>query len=192
MTYDLKVVLKCCGRSSHDLLVLCGWSWPLSGPFLAVLCHSWSLWWRSWPTLGTSVGGLGLLLGPAWAVVAALGAFVGGLLPLLAHSWDLRRRSCAALGAYVGGLGRSRGLCWRSCAALGAYVGGLGPLLGPLLAVLGRLGPKSGSGPREKAISEAIKAEKWPKPEREGDQVRDQGPLAFSARRSILRIFSID
>ena len=42
----------------------------------------------------------------------------------------------------VGGLGRSRGLCWRSCATLGAYVGGLGPLLGPLLAVLGRLGLK--------------------------------------------------
>ena len=92
-------------------------------------------------------------------VLAALGAFVGGLVPLLepmlavlAHSWDLCGRSWAALGACVGGLGRSRGLCWRSCAALGAYVGGLGPLLGPLLAVLGRLGPKSGPGPSGKAI----------------------------------------
>ena len=89
------------------------------------------------------MGGLGLLLGPAWAVVAALGAFVGGLVPLLAHSWDLCRRSWAALEACVGGLGRSRGLCWRSCAALGAYVGGLGPLLGPLLAVLGCFGPQT-------------------------------------------------
>ena len=160
MTYDLKVILKYCGRSSHDLLVLCGWSWPLSGPVLAVLCHSWSLCWRSRPTLGTSVGGLGLLLGPAWAVLAALGAFVGGLVPLLAHSWDLRRRSWAALEACVGGLGRSRGLCWRSCAALGAYVGGLGPLLGPLLAVLGRLGPKSGPGPSGKAIWQADLARK--------------------------------
>ena len=76
-------------------------------------------------------------------VLAALGAFVSGLVPLLANSWDLRRRSWAALEACVGGLGRSRGLCWRSCAALGAYVGGLGPLLGPLLAFLGRLGPKN-------------------------------------------------
>ena len=84
MTYDLKVILKYCGRSSHDLLVLCGWSWPLSGPLLAVLCHSWS-------TLGTSVGDLGLLLRPTWAVLAALGALC----------W----RSWADLGAYVGVLG---------------------------------------------------------------------------------------
>ena len=100
-------------------------------------------------------------------VLAALGAFVGGLVPLLAHSWDLCRRSWAALEACVGGLGRSWGLSWRSWAALGAYVGGLGlknaksmptlkmcvflergrdlrpggglgPLLGLMLAVLGR------------------------------------------------------
>ena len=49
-------------------------------------------------------------------------------------------------------LGRSCSLCWKSWAALGAYVGGLGPLLGPLLAVPGRLGPKSGPGPSGKAI----------------------------------------
>ena len=104
MTYDLKVILKYCGRSSHDLLVLCGCSWPLSGPLLAVLCHSWSLCWRSWPTLGTSVDGLGLLLGPAWAVLAALGAFVGGLVPLL--------------GPMLAVLGRSWDLCWRSWAVL--------------------------------------------------------------------------
>ena len=64
-------------------------------------------------------------------VLAALGAFVGGLVPLLepmlavlAHSWDLCGRSWAALGACVGGLGRSGG--------------GLGPLLGTMLAVLDR------------------------------------------------------
>ena len=108
MTYDLKVILKYCGRSSHDLLVLCGWSWQLSGPLLAVVCHSWSLCWRSWPTLGTSVGGLGLLLGPAWAVLAALGAFVGGLVPLL--------------GPMLAVLGRSWDLCWRSLAVLGRKV----------------------------------------------------------------------
>ena len=62
MTYDLKVILKYCGRSSHDLLVLCGWSWPLSGPLLAVLCRSWGLCWRSWAALGTFVGGPG----PSW------------------------------------------------------------------------------------------------------------------------------
>ena len=64
-------------------------------------------------------------------VLAALGAFVGSLVPLLepmlavlAHSWDLCGRSWAALAAYVGGHGRSGG--------------GLGPLLGTMLAVLGR------------------------------------------------------
>ena len=57
-------------------------------------------------------------------------------------------------------LGRSCGLCWRSWAALGAYVGGLGPLLGPLLAVLGRLGPKSGPGPSGKAIWQAGRGRK--------------------------------
>ena len=47
-TYDLKVILEYCGRSSHDLLGLCG---------------------RSWLVLGASVGGLGSL----WAVLAGLG-----------------------------------------------------------------------------------------------------------------------
>ena len=67
-------------------------------------------------------------------VLAALGAFVGGLVPLLepmlavlAHSWDLCGRSWAAPGACLGGLGRSRGLCWRSWVALGTFVGGPGP-----------------------------------------------------------------
>ena len=127
MIYDLKVILKCCRRSSHDLQVLCGWSWPLSGPSLAVLCHSWSLCWRSWPTLGTSVGGLGLLLGPACAVVAALGAFVG----VFCHSWP-------TLGTSVGDLVPLLGPMLAVLAALGDFVGGLVPLLGPMLAVLGR------------------------------------------------------
>ena len=64
---------------------------------------------------------------PAWVV--------------LGRSWDLCMRSWAALGAYVGGPGPS----W-------AEVGGPEPLLGPMLAVLGRLGPKSGPGPSGKAI----------------------------------------
>ena len=46
-------------------------------------------------------------------VLAALGAFVGGLVPLL--------------GPMLAVLGRSWDLCWRSWAAFGAYVGGLGP-----------------------------------------------------------------
>ena len=53
MTYDLKVILKYCGRSSHEVLGLCGWSWLV---------------------LGASVGGFGPLLGPLCAVLAALGA----------------------------------------------------------------------------------------------------------------------
>ena len=62
-------------------------------------------------------------------------------------------------------LGRFGGLCVRSWAALGAYVGGPGPswaevggpglLLAPMLAVLGRLGPKSGPGPSRKVIWQA-------------------------------------
>ena len=75
----------------------------------------------SWAALGASVGGLGQLLWPLWAV--------------LGLSRDLGGRSWAGLCSSVGGLGRSRGLCWRSGAALGASAGDLGPLLGPLLAV---------------------------------------------------------
>ena len=48
MTYDLKVILKYCGRSSHDLLVLCGCSWPLSGPQWAVLGRDQT---EKWPWL---------------------------------------------------------------------------------------------------------------------------------------------
>ena len=76
MTYDPKIILKYCGRSSHDLLVLCGWSWPLSEP---VWGRSWSpcwrvlgpllLCWRSWAALGPYVGGLGRLFGPMLAVL---------------------------------------------------------------------------------------------------------------------------
>ena len=96
-----------------------------------------------WAALRASVGAPGPLSGPLWAVLGRLGVFVGGSGPSWIRSWVLCWRSWAALEACVGGLGRSRGLCWRSCAALGAYVGGLGSLLGPLLAVLGRLGPKN-------------------------------------------------
>ena len=53
MTYDLKVMLKYCGRFSHEVLGLCRWFWLV---------------------LGASVGGFGLLSGPLWAVLAALGA----------------------------------------------------------------------------------------------------------------------
>ena len=137
MTYDLKVILKYCGRSSHDLLVLCGWSWLLSGPLLAVLCYSRSLCWRSWPTLGISVGGPGLLLGlrgRAWPLS-------GPMLAVLGRSWgSIGGLGCtgAALGAYVGDPGPLLGLYWRSWASLGAAVCGPGPLLEPMLAVLSR------------------------------------------------------
>ena len=91
--------------------------------------------------------------GPVWAV--------------LGRSWGLCGRSWAALGASVGRLGLLLGLCGRSWAALGPSLGGPGPLLGPLLAVRGRLGLKSGPGPSGKAIWTGDQAEKWPKPERE-------------------------
>ena len=74
-------------------------------------------------------------------------------------------------------LGRSWGLRCRSWAALGAYVGGLGLLLGPMLAVLGALGPKCGPNP-----------EMWPKPERE----QGSGPPNPPTAPVRLRIFSVD
>ena len=56
----------------------------LSESMLAVLAHSWDLCGRSWAALR-----------PAWAGLAALGPYVGGLgplsvpmLPLLGRSWD--------------------------------------------------------------------------------------------------------
>ena len=122
---------------------------------LAVLGCSRILCWWSWAALGAYVGGLGPLLGLmllVWAALGpksgpnpgALGAYVGDLGPLL--------------GPMLAVLGRSWGLSWRSWAALRAYVGGLGTGSGPKLAVLG---PKW-------SVLEAIRAEKWPKPEREG------------------------
>ena len=106
-----------------------------------VLGRSRGLCVRSWVALGASAGGLGSLLGPLWAV--------------LDSSWGLCGRSWVALGASAGDLGRLLGLCRRSWAALGAFVGDLGPLLGPFLAVVGRLGPKSGPNPSGKAIWQA-------------------------------------
>ena len=143
MTYDLKVILKYCGRSSHDLLVLCGWSWPISEPLLAVLCHSWSLCWRSWPLSGPLLAFLCRSWGLCWRSWAACCFFD---IFLRHFRWMVDRE--VALGDYVGGLGplldpmlavlgRSWGLCWRSWAALKAYVGGLGSRSGPMWAVLG-------------------------------------------------------
>ena len=74
------------------------------------------------------------ILGRSWAYTGGPGRLLEPVLAVL-------------VGAYVGGLGPLWALCWRSWAALGSYVGGLGPQvggLGPLLAVLGGLGPKSG------------------------------------------------
>ena len=105
----------------------------------------------SWVAFGASVGGLGTVLGPLWAV--------------LGRSCGLCWRSWAALEPLRAVEGRSWGLCWRSWAALGAhvgdlgaYVGGLGTFLGPMLAVLAALGAYVGGPGRSWA-------EKWPKPE---------------------------
>ena len=69
MTYDLEVILKYCGRSSHDLLVLwvvlaalgavVGGLVPLLEHVFAVLAHTWDFCGRSWAALGACVGGLG-------------------------------------------------------------------------------------------------------------------------------------
>ena len=167
------------------MLAILGRSWastggprPLLGPLRAVLDPSWGLSWRSrsW--------------GLSWWSAAALGACVGGLGPKNAKNMATlkmclffererklrpRERSWAVLGP----------LCWRSWAALGAYVGDLGPLLGSMLAVLGRLGAYAGGLGGDQA-------EKWPRPEREGDPGKDRGPLATSRLRGLPRFFSID
>ena len=53
----------------------------VEGPLWVVLGRSRGLCVRSWVALGASAGGLGSLLGPLWAVLAALGASVGGSGP---------------------------------------------------------------------------------------------------------------
>ena len=64
--------------------------------------------------------------------MAALGAFVGGLVPLLEPMLAVLGRSWGS----AGGLGLLLGPAWAVLAALGAFVGGLVPLLEPMLAVL--------------------------------------------------------
>ena len=108
---------------------LCGWSWaapmasvggpgPLSGPLWVVLGRSQGLCGRSW-----------VVLGPLLAVLGRLGSALrchgGGLGPILGPMF-------AVLGLMLTVLGRSWALRWRSWR-----------LLGPLLAVLGRLGLKN-------------------------------------------------
>jgi len=73
----------CDGRSTSEFWGLCGQSWLLSTLFYAVVG-------RSWASLGASVSGLGLLLGP----VCDLGRLLG-----------LHRQSWAALGASACGPG---------------------------------------------------------------------------------------
>ena len=93
--------------------------------------------------------GLRSLLGPLCAVLAALGAYVGGPGAVLGPMLAILSRSWASTG-------------W---AALGASVGGLVPLLGSLFAILAALGPSvGGPGPSW--------PEKWLWPQREGDRDR--------------------
>ena len=70
-----------------------GWSWAALGSYVA--------------GLGATVGGLGWLWGPMWAVLGSShGASVGDLGRLLGPMWAV--------------LGRSLSLCGRSWVALGA------------------------------------------------------------------------
>ena len=68
----------------------------------------------------------------------------------------------------------------------------LGADQGPCGRSWERIRARSGPGSSGKAIWGPDQAEKWPKPEREGDLGKEPGPLSFSIRRSTLRIFSID
>ena len=72
---------------------------PLFDPMLAVLGRSWGVRGRSWAALGAyvrdlgaSVGGLGPLLGLMLAVLAALGAYVGGPWRPWAAKWSKPER----------------------------------------------------------------------------------------------------
>ena len=94
-------------------------------------------------------------LGPS---VGGLGRLLGPMLPVLGRSW-----------AYVAGLGPLLGLMLKV----------LEPLLGPLLAVLRCLGPKSGQGPGGEAIWPAIRAEKSP------EQLHIRGPAPGAFRRNL-------
>ena len=123
----------------------------VEGPLWVVSGRSRGLCGWSWVALGASVGGLGPILGHLWAI--------------LGRSWGLCGRAWAALGPLLAVLGRSWGLCGRSWVAFRAFVGDLGPLLGPLLAVLGPLGPKSRSKPgRESDLASGSRPKSGPNP----------------------------
>ena len=127
------------------------------------------------------------VLGRSWAYVGGLGPLLGPKLAVLGRSWGLygrsRARKCEEHGylenmlisragarsaAWGSVLSCSWSLCWWSWSALGAYDGGLGLLLGRKLAVLGVLVPERSVLGLSGRSWEGIKAEKWPKPEREG------------------------
>ena len=154
---------------------------------LAVSDRCWGRCWRSWR-----------LLEPLLALLGRLGH-----KKVEEHDHFenvLISRAGARSGAWGAVLRRSWGLCWRSWVALGPSVGGLGPLLEPTLAILGRswnlcwrswdvLGPKRSVLGRSGRSWEGIRAEKWPKPERE-QAVWRRGPRAnVFGRRDLLSIF---
>ena len=131
----LAVLGRCWGLSWRSWAVLgahVGGLGPLLGSMLAVLGRSWGLYGRSRAEKCEEHGYVeNMFISRTGARSAAWGS-------VLSRSWGLCCRSQAALGSYVGGLvpllgptlaglGRSWSLCWRSWAALGAYVGGLGP-----------------------------------------------------------------
>ena len=69
----------------------------------SVLSCSWGLCGRSWAALGTYVGGLVPLSGPKLAVLGGLGAKVVGLGSDQGEKWPKPERE--------------HDLCWRSCSA---------------------------------------------------------------------------
>ena len=115
------------GRSWAASRASVGGPGPLSVPLWVAPSRSQGLCGRCWPVLKLLWAVLGSLR-------SALRCYVGGLGPLLGPMF-------AVLGLMLAVLGRSWGLCWRSWR-----------LLGPLLAVLGRLGPKNNPNPSGKAI----------------------------------------
>ena len=126
----------------EPMLEVLGRSWDLCWRSWAVLGRSWDLCVRSGAEKCEEHSYLeNVLISRAGARSAAWGS-------VLSCSWGLCCRSWAALGPYVGGLvpllgpmsavlGRSWSLCWQSWVALGAYVGDLRPLLGSMLIYVG-------------------------------------------------------
>ena len=113
----------------------------VDGPLLVVLGRFRGLCGWSSDGLGASVGSLGSLLWPlfailgrSWASAGGPGPLLGPMLAVLGSSWG----SVGNPGPLLGLVLAVWGCSWASAVGLGAYLVSLRLLLGPILAVLGR------------------------------------------------------